>query len=246
MAVLKLTIAALVVAASLIYASGWYTKYTTRVGVIRISGSIDDFRYADQAYAALRDPKIKAVVVVVDSPGGTVSACFETEGALRKLNLVKPVVVTMGQHAASGAYLISTASGYIFARSGTITAGLGVVAVWISHENKLEKEGIKYYRWVAGEMKDIGAEYRSPTPEESAYLRALVENLMRDVISRIETNRPKVRDTIRGLADGTTMYGSRALEHKLVDEIGDCADAVRKAAELAGLREGEYSVIDIG
>lgn len=142
---MKWAIVVLLVCAVIFLAGDWYSKYITRIGVIRVSGSIDDFAYANQAYDALSDPNIKAVIVVVDSPGGTVQACFEAEAAFRELNREKPVVVTMKEYAASGAYLISTASDYIFARSATVTAGLGVIAIWVSYENKLKTEGIDYY-----------------------------------------------------------------------------------------------------
>jgi len=242
---LKWAIAVLLICAVLFYAGNWYSKYTTRIGVIRVSGSIDNFTYADQAKAALRDSRIKAVVVVVDSPGGTVQACFETETAFRELNGEKPVVVTMDQYAASGAYLISTASDYTFARSTTVTAGLGVIAIWVSYENKLEEEGIRYYRWTTGEMKDMGAGYRGPTAEENAYLQELVENMLNEVMAHIKTNRPQVGDTIDELRDGSTIYGIEALERKLVDGLGDYEDAERKAAELAGLEEGSYTVVEL-
>ena len=241
---LKWAIVVLLILAALFYAGDWYSKYTTRIGVISVSGSIEDFRYADQAYDALRDPSIKAVVVVVDSPGGTVQASFETEAALRELNMEKPVVVTMGGYAASGAYLVSTASDYIFARSATETAGLGVVAVWVSYENKWKGEGIEYYRWTSGEMKDLWAPYRSPTPEESAELQSLVDDLMNEVIARIRINRPQIVN-IDELKDGSTIWGYEALPYKLVDEIGDYEDALRKAADLAGLKKGGYTVVGL-
>lgn len=242
---LKWAVAALVICFAVFLASSWYSKHNTRIGVIRMTGGITDFTYADQVYNALKDPCIKAVVVVIDSPGGTVQACFETEAMLRGLNDEKPVVVTMGKYAASGAYLVSTASDHIFARNTTVTAGLGVIAVWVSYENKLEMEGIDYYVWKSGGNKDLGAEYRPPTEEESAHMQDLVDNLMLDMVTRIKTNRPEVTDTIDELMDGSTVYGSDALHYKLVDEIGFYEDAVEKAAELAGLAKGSYTVVEL-
>lgn len=246
---LKWAIAVLLIGAALCavlsYVSDWYSRDSTRIGVIHVSGSIDNFTYADQAKAALRDSRIKAVVVVVNSPGGTVQACLETEAAFRELNEEKPVVVTMEQYAASGAYLISTASDYIFVRSATITAGLGVIAIWVSYENKLKEEGINYYRWTTGEMKDMGAEYRSPTPEENAYLQELVDNMLNEIMIRIKLNRPQVENTIDELRDGSTIYGTEALERKLVDKLGGYTDAEHKAAQLAGLGEGSYTVVEL-
>ncbi|MEM2866579.1 MAG: signal peptide peptidase SppA [Candidatus Hadarchaeales archaeon] len=214
-----------------------------KIAVIRVEGEISDFSYAELLDSARRDSSVKAVVVEVNSPGGTVQACFETETAMRQLALEKPVVVTMKEYAASGAYLLSSAASYIFARSSTLTAGLGVIAIWVSYENWLEKEGIKYYRWSTGQLKDLGAEYRSPTPEENQYLQSLVENLLRDVMDRIRRNRPRLENVLESLKDGSTVYGTEALSLGLVDNLGTFRDAVDKAEELADLREGSYRLV---
>lgn len=238
-----LIVAALIIIASLFYCYNVYSTYSTRIGVIRIMDEVIDFNYADQIENALKDPRIRAVVVVVDSPGGTVQACFETEERLSKLKAEKPVVVAMGQYAASGAYLIASASDYIFARNQTITAGLGVIAVWISYENKFQKEGIEYFVWRSGEAKDEFAPWRAPTPEENKRIQQLVDNLMRELVDRIKRNRPRVE--LEDLMDGSTVYGSEALEYNLIDEIGNYDNALRKAAELANLKEGKYIVTEL-
>jgi len=183
--------------------------------------------------------------VVVDSPGGTVQACFEAEATFRELKMKKPVVVTMDEYATSGAYLISTASDYIFARSATITAGLGVIAIWVSYENMLKEAGIDYYVWKSGENKDLGAEYRPPTENEKIEMQNLVDNLMYEMVTRIKMNRPQVISTIDELMDGSVIYGWEAPAYQLVDEIGTYKDAVKKAAKLAGLAEGAYTVVNL-
>jgi protease-4 len=214
-----------------------------KIAVIEIEGEVGDFSYADQIYEALRDSSVRAVVVEVNSPGGTVQACFETEAAMRQLASGKPVVVTMKEYAASGAYLLSSAASYIFARTTTLTAGLGVIAIWVSYENWLEKEGIKYYRWSTGQLKDLGAEYRSPTEEENRYLQSLVENLLEEVMDRIKHNRPQLENVLESLKDGSTLYGTEALAKGLVDNLGTFRDAVEKARELAGLEKGGYRLV---
>lgn len=238
-----LAVITLVIAAAILYAYGVYSVYSTRIGVVRIEDEVIDFSYADQIGNALKDPSIRAVVVVINSPGGTAQACFETEERLAKLKTEKPVVVAIDQYGASGAYLIASASDYIFARSQTITAGLGVIAVWVSYENKFQKEGIEYFVWRSGEAKDEFAPWRAPTPEENDRIQKLVDDLMNELIYRIQRNRAKVK--IDNLMDGSTVYGWEALGYNLVDEIGDYDNAVRKAAELAGLKEGEYLTVDM-
>lgn len=222
---------------SLVFSALDFWGQRDKIAVVEIGGEVMDFSYADLLYEALKDPSVKAVVVEVNSPGGTVQACFETETAMRQLALEKPVVVTMKEYATSGAYLLSSAARYLFARSTTLTAGLGVIAIWVSYENWLEKEGIRYYRWSTGQLKDLGAEYRSPTPEENRYLQSLVENLLEEVMSRIKRNRPRLENVLESLKDGSTVYGTQALHMGLVDNLGTFRDAVEKAEELAGLKK---------
>jgi protease-4 len=208
-----------------------------KIALIRIEGTIENFYAYDRiAKTALKDESIRAVVLVIDSPGGTVQACFQAEEAFRKLRERKPVVVSMGQMATSGAYLISSVGNYIYAYDFTETGGLGVIAIWVSYENQLKREGITYYVWKSGGAKDIGAEYRGPTEEENRYLQELVDNLMNELLERILANRPKIQ-RIEELKEGYVYYGKDAVDYGLVDEIGDLEDAKQKAASLAGLKE---------
>ena len=233
------------VASAALLGAHLYKVHTTNIAVIRMSGSIDSLVYADQARAAQRDPNIKAVVVVIDSGGGVLEPCLETEVALRGLKAVKPVIVTMEQYAASGAYLISTASDNIFARYASVTAGIGVLAVWVCYENKWKEEGIDFYWWTTGEKKDLGAPWRSPTPEESEYMQNFVDTWMEEIMKRIQLNRGGKIEKIDELRDGSTMLGYKAVERGLVDEIGDYYDALRRAEELAGLKKGEYTIVEL-
>jgi protease-4 len=242
---LKWAIAMLLIFAALFYASDWYSKYTTRIGIIRVSGVIENSYYAYLAEEVARDEKIKAVIVEVDSVGGLMQPSFRTETAFGELKSKKPLVVLMKDYATSGAYLISTASDYIFAYRDTVTAGIGVIAIWVSYENKWKEEGIDYYVWKSGRMKDLGAPWRAPTEEDSKYMQELVDNTMDELVSRIVRNRPQVADVIDELRDGLTRDGAEAFELELVDELGDYQDALRKAAELAGLREGSYTVVEL-
>lgn len=240
--VLVLAIVFGVISAAL-FGAHWHRLQTTRIAVIRVTGIIDDFTFGDLAYRALRDPNVKGVVVEINSPGGYIEPCIETEAAFRKLNRAKPVVVSMNEFAASGAYLVATASDYIFARHGTVTAGLGVRVVWVSLENKYLEEGIRYFEWTTGELKTLGVEYRSPTPEESAFIQSWIENVLQDILGRIVRNRPQI-ERIEELKDGFVRSGEEALGYKLVDEIGDFYDALREIERRTGLREGEYTIVE--
>lgn len=223
----------------------YYHASMPKIALIRVEGAIENFyKYTDLAHKALEDDSIKAVVLFIDSPGGTVQACFQTERAFRELNQHKPVVVSLGQYATSGAYLLASASSYIYAYDYTATGGLGVIAIWVSYENYYKERGIKWYVWKSGEMKDIGAEYRGPTPEENEYLQELVDAYMDELMNRILMNRPGILD-LENLRKGEVYFGIDALDKGLIDEIGSLKDAEEKAAALADLKKGEYRVVSL-
>lgn len=234
--------AVLVVISVTVYAYHARAGPTNRIGVISIENNIIDFRYADQAEKALNDSSIEAVVVSINSPGGGVYSCFQTEEQLRRLAAEKPVVVTMGDYATSGAYLIGSVADYIYARAWTLTGGFGVIAVWTSYENHYKQEGIKHYIWKSGASKDWWAPWRGPSENENKKIQDLVDEYAEELFDRITANRPEAENAIDSLRDGSTILGHEAIEYHLVDELGTYEDAVKKAAEIAGLKSGEYQI----
>lgn len=216
-----------------------------KIGVITIDDPIYTFDYARQAENALEDPSIKAVVVRVNSPGGSVNACFQTETAFSRLAENKPVVANFEGCAASGAYLVASASDYIYAYDQSVTGSLAVIAVWVSYERYYEKEGIDVYVWKSGEQKDLFQPWRSPTEEDNAEIQELIDNITEELFDRITANRPETENYIDNLRDGSVIYGWEALDYHLVDAIGSHQDAIRKAADMAGLEEGEYEVVNL-
>ncbi|MEA1904531.1 MAG: S49 family peptidase [Candidatus Hadarchaeota archaeon] len=223
-----------------VYAYHTHAEPTNRIGIISIENSIYDFRYASKAEAALNDSSIEAVVVSINSPGGGANSCLQTEEQLRRLADEKPVVVIMGEHATSGAYLVGSASDYIYACTQTLTGGLGVIAVWPSYENHYKQEGIKYYVWKSGTSKDRWASWRGPTENENKKIQELIDEYADELFNRIVANRPETENTIDSLRDGSTVVGHEAIGYNLVDELGTYQDALEKAADMAGLKSGEY------
>jgi protease-4 len=242
---LTATIVVLLIVAGGLYVAAVHSKYSTRIGVINLTGEITDFRYTEQIKAAINDPSIQAVVVKVNSPGGYADACFQTELQLSQLNSQKPVVVTMDETCASGAYLISSASSYIYAHDYTVTAGLGVIAYWVDYSAAYENSGIKIWVWKSGGGKDEFAPWRGPTEKENQEIQEEVDRIAAELFATIRHNRPQTENILENLSDGSTIYGSNAVSYKLVDAIGDYSAAVGKAAMLAGLGTGEYIVIDL-
>ncbi|KXB03328.1 hypothetical protein AKJ35_00110 [candidate division MSBL1 archaeon SCGC-AAA833F18] len=226
---------------------------SAKVGVVTIDDTVYNFEYVHQIEDALDDDSIKAVVVKFRSPGGSANACFQTEESLSTLVAEKPVVADLEEYAASGAYLIASASDYIYAHSQTVTAGLGVMAKWVSYEDYYENKGIDYFIWKSGEQKDWFAPWRDPTENEIAKIENLVDDYANELFERIINNRAgKVPDNkeefenrISDLKDGSIVYGSDALTYGLVDNLGDYNNAVEKAATMAGLEDGEYQVVNL-
>lgn len=240
-----IVLAVLVISSVILYTTEQKSAKAKKIGIIEINGSIDSFEYARLAERAKKDPEIKAVVLRINSPGGTVTGSFQTETSISKLSNVKPVIASLQETATSGAYLIASAADNIYAFEQTITAGLGVMAVWVSYEDYYENMGIDYFIWKTGEQKDQFAPWRKPTEKENANIQSLVEDFSAELFSRVENNRPKSEPFIPVIRDGSTIYGKKAIQLKLVDKIGDFDDAIKRAAEGVDLEPGEYKTIKL-
>lgn len=213
---------------------------TPKLGVIKVNGSISGFEYARLARKARNDRSIEAVVLKVNSEGGTVTGTFQAETSLSRLREEKPLIASLQEQATSGAYVVASASDYIYAWDQTLTAGLGVIATWVSYEDYYENMGIDYFVWKSGEQKDMFAPWRKPTPEEDNYIEALVKDYANKLYQRIKINRPETVGYIDNIRDGKTLYGNvpnqpDALDFYLIDNIGGMDEAVEKAAEMANL-----------
>ncbi|NPA30895.1 MAG: signal peptide peptidase SppA [Chloroflexi bacterium] len=187
-----------------------------------------------------KDPNVKAIVLHVNSPGGSVVASDRIYHALDQVD--KPLIVYMDELAASGGYYISMASDYIVANPNTMTGSIGVIAVFLNAEGLMEKIGLEAEVITAGEAKDMGSIYRAMTPEERAYfekmLRAVHENFMQVVAEGRDMDLARVRE----LADGRIYLAEDALELGLIDALGYEDDAVAKAAKMGHI-EGEPRVM---
>lgn len=216
-----------------------------KIGVINIQGEIRGFDYARLAERARKDDSIKGVVLKVNSLGGGVNGTFQTETSISKLQRKEPVVASLQEYATSGAYVVASAADNTYAYEHTTTAGLGVIAIWVSYKDYYENMGIHYYVWKTGQEKDIFAPWRKPTQEENQYIQSLVENYSDKLFLRISLNRPEAENYLDMIKDGSVVQGSQALQLNLVDNIGDFHDALKKVAEKAGLQPGEYETVNL-
>lgn len=183
--------------------------------------------------AAAADPTVKAIVLLVDSPGGTVTGSAEIYEVIREIE--KPIVVSMGSLAASGGYYVSAPTDYIFARTDTWTGSIGVISQIITAEELMNDIGVDVVIITSGENKSIGSPFRDMTEEQIAIFQALVDESYQDFVQIVADGRGMSLETVRVLADGRIYSGRQALANGLVDELGDLQDAITKAASLGGI-----------
>ncbi|MBN1311984.1 MAG: signal peptide peptidase SppA [Anaerolineae bacterium] len=187
------------------------------------------------------DPNIKAIILRINSPGGGVVASDEIHHALKQVD--KPIVVSMGELAASGGYYIAAPSDFIYATPHTLTGSIGVISQFIVAEELLDEVGISMETITSGTVKDFGSPYRDMTEEERAYWQTLTDEIYEGFIEIVADGRNMDKDTVRELADGRIYTGQQALALGLVDAIGYYDDAVDKAAELGGI-QGDPRIVE--
>jgi protease IV len=185
--------------------------------------------------------RIKAIVVYISSPGGTVVPSDEMYQALRAAE--KPVVVAMGDIAASGGYYIACGADKILAHPATITGSIGVYGQMINAADLLERLGVEGIIVRSGDSKAAGNWFEHPTKEQIAIEQAIVDDLNDMFVQAVIDGRGLAEEDVRQLADGRPYTGRRALELGLIDALGNLSDAISAAAELAGI-EGEPQIIE--
>lgn len=210
------------------------------VGVVEINGVIVSSKEAIERLVAFRkNDYVKAIVLRIDSPGGTVGAAQEIYEEVRRTNKIKPVVASLGSVAASGGYYVALGAERIIANPGTLTGSMGVILKFANLEELFSKIGYKVEIVKSGKLKDIGSSSRPMTKEERELLQAVLDNTHDQFIDAIASSRALPEEKVRKLADGRVFSGEQAKTHGLIDEFGNLMDAANVAAKLAGLDE-EY------
>ncbi len=174
---------------------------------------------------ALEDPHTKAVILRMNSPGGTVAASQELYQTVMKFkNSGKPVVVSMSDVCASGCYYIASATDYIVANPGTITGSIGVISSGLNFKGLLDKLGIVDQTFKAGKFKDLGSGTRILTEDEKKILNELLLDSYDQFLDDVEKGRGIERAVLDELAQGLVYTGRQALAVDLVDELGSYED----------------------
>ena len=188
--------------------------------------------------ALMNDDDVKAVVLRVNSPGGSAYASEQIWRAVTRLKAKKPVVVSMGTYAASGGYYISCAANYIYAEPTTLTGSIGIFGMFPDVSGLLtDKLGLKFDQVKTNKYSNFGTTSRPFNEEEMQYLTNMIDRGYKTFTKRVSDGRKIPVERVYEIAEGRVWLGQDALKIKLVDGIGGIEQAVAKAAELAKVKD---------
>ena len=201
-------------------------------------------RFAAELRQLRKDDDVKAVVIRVNSPGGSAYASEVIQHEIIALKAKKPVIVSMGNYAASGGYWVSTYGDRIFAEPNTLTGSIGVFGMFLDIQKLGNSFGVTWDSAKTGVYADFETSSRPKTDAELALAQARVDDLYAKFLDKVSTSRGIPLATLQTIAQGRVWSGSEALDLKLVDEIGGLENAITYAAQKAklGTRVGDYRV----
>jgi len=210
-----------------------------RVAVIRLHGPIGGggrtAEWVELARRLRENKRVAAVVIDIDSPGGSASASDNLYLSFARLSAAKPVVASISGTGASGAYLAALAARRIVAGPTSVVGSIGVISVGPRLPRLLDRLGVSVEEHTAGSLKGMGAPWREEVPAEAAKEQALVDAIYEAFVARVATARKLSSERARQLATGEVWLGSESIDLGLVDEIGDLENAVEIAAKMAGV-----------
>jgi len=223
------------------------TETKNQIALIYASGDIiggdgdDNSIGSERISKALRDARlndnVKAVVLRVNSPGGSSLASDVIWREVMLTKKAKPIIVSMGDYAASGGYYISCAADSIIAEPNTITGSIGIFAVLPNMQKFFnDKLGVTFDGVKTGKFADLGDISRPLTPEERDILQNEVNRGYDDFTKAVAAGRHKTQEYINSIGQGRVWTGEQALKIGLVDRLGNIDDAVKSAAKMAGLK----------
>jgi protease IV len=227
------------------------------IGVIELSGAITDEGargilgggsaggargFIEDVEKARRDPNIKAVVIRVNSPGGSAAASQEMYQAVRRLHdAKKPVICSMGDVAASGGYYVAAACDKIYANGSTLTGSIGVISQFLNYGSLFRKLGLDEATIKSGRFKDAGSPTRPLTAAERQLFQTMIGDVYQQFVADVVAGRKEptkgqlTKAKLLTLADGRVFTGRQAKNVGLVDENGGLYEAIQEAAKRAGV-----------
>jgi protease IV len=203
---------------------------------LTVSGIITDDRKLVEAVSKLADnDSVKALIVTIDSPGGSVAGGEALHDAIARVAQKKPVVAVMGGTAASAGYMVAVPAARIFAREGTLTGSIGVLLETGEVSGLLKTLGIDAEAITSGPLKDQPSLIRPLTPEGRDVLHGLVMDMYDQFVGMVASGRHMDAVKVRELADGRAYTGRQALRNGLIDAIGGEPDARTWLAQTKGV-----------
>jgi protease IV len=214
---------------------GWGSGLGPHIAVVELTGTITDSKgIIGQLHELRKDDSIKAIVLRIDSPGGAVAPSQEIYRAVLRTKKDKKVVCSMGTVAASGGFYVASACDKIYASPGTITGSIGVISEFPHVQGLMALARIDVDTIKSGTLKDSGSPLRAMSDGERKFFQAFVNGVYEQFLDDVATARKIPKETLRPLADGRILSGQEALEHHLIDALGNLEDAIDGAAKLAG------------
>ncbi|MBI2651772.1 signal peptide peptidase SppA [Candidatus Woesearchaeota archaeon] len=225
------------------------------VAVIKIHGTIvsdeDHFSFEEVASSdeiiklikkADKNPSIKAIILEINSPGGSAVASEEIANEVKKVN--KTTVAWIREIGASGAYWVASSAEHVVANRMSLTGSIGVIASYLGFSGFLAEHNVTYERLVSGNLKDIGSPFKDMTKEEKALFEKSLESMHNYFIEEVAKNRNLKKSDIKKIATGLFYLGDEAKELGLIDELGSKDEAIayieqqiKEKAHLAEYKE---------
>lgn len=207
---------------------------STSFGMAVVS-SQDIVSFIEEADA---DATLKAIILEINSPGGSAVASDEVAVAVKKAE--KPVIALIREVGASGAYWIASASDYVVANRMSITGSIGVISSYLEFSGLMEKYGVGYEQLTSGQYKDLGNPYQPLDNKQRAILQGKLDKIHEYFIEEVAQNRKLSEVAVRELATGEFYLGVEAKKLGLVDELGDKATVEAYLKEKHGLADVQY------
>ncbi len=211
------------------------------IGVVEIKGPIVS---ADETVKTIQDfiddDQIKAMLIRIDSPGGSVSASQEMVEAIQ--NIKKPVVISMGDMAASGGYYVACAGPTIYANPGTLTGSIGVISQVMEYGDLMRFFKVNVHTVKTGDLKDAGSPYREFNEKDRTYFTELGLEILDQFVDHVATARKLSKEEVSKLADGRVWTGREAKKLGLIDEIGGMNTAIA-ALKTQAKMSGKHTLV---
>lgn len=189
-----------------------------------------------QLQEARKDPQAKAILVRINSPGGSTGATQEIAEEMDKIrSSKKPIIISMGDMCCSAGYWLASKGNYIFASPATMTGSIGVYMDYNNIEDLMDKVGVKNDKIKSGAHKDILSMYRPMTGEERDMLQTMVNDIYHQFVQTVADGRHMDEEKVKSIADGRILTGKQAQDLGLVDAMGNYYDALNYAASSGGI-----------